>query len=118
MGFTACVTSAEIRKEFAYVWDSKFAPLRVPFGAKVSVMRSITWGRKLLFAPWRSWEPISSSSKTPTSLMRPSSSPVEDVEARSAFDRGPGADFVVDSAAENEFFFKTTGLCGLSVVKF
>jgi len=34
-----------------------------------STMRSMTEGRRLPFAPWRRSEPISSSSKRPTSLM-------------------------------------------------
>lgn len=57
------MTSLETRKEFAYVRASVFVTLD---SANSSTMRSITIGRKLPRAPWRSSEPTSSSSKSAT----------------------------------------------------
>lgn len=68
LGFTAWMTSAEIRKEFAYVWLIMLGP-HGP-SRQASQMRSMVLGRKLPRAPWRRREPISSSSKTPTSFIR------------------------------------------------
>ena len=69
-----------MRKEFAYVWEMTLAE---EVEDRDSAMRSMVEGRKFPRAPWRRREPISSSSKTPTSFMMPSSS-VDDVEAAEA----------------------------------
>ena len=67
LGFTAWETSALMRKLLAYIWDMVFAPQG--FEENASAMRSRVLGRRLLCAPWRRREPISSSSKQPTSFM-------------------------------------------------
>ncbi len=69
-GLTACVTSADTRKELAYVCATRFAPAAGE-EVKESTIRSIVLGRKLLRAPCRSKLPISSSSNKPTHLMIP-----------------------------------------------
>ena len=80
LGFAACVASAEIRNEFAYVWGRILALLAF---ANDSAILSIVPGKKLPRAPCRRRERISSSSKTPTSFTMPSSSDVgADAEAR------------------------------------
>ena len=68
------MTSAEIRKLLAYVWARVLAPYC--FGEMDSATRSIVLGRRLLRAPCRRREPISSSSNRPTILMMPLASDV------------------------------------------
>lgn len=68
------MTSAETRKLLAYIWARALAPYCC--GERDSAIRSIVLGRRLLRAPCRRREPISSSSNRPTILMMPLTSGV------------------------------------------
>lgn len=67
LGFTAWETSAEMRKLLAYIREMQLAP-HLP-SEKTSQIRSRVLGRRFEWAPCLSNDPISSSSKQPTSLM-------------------------------------------------
>lgn len=84
LGFTAWETSALMRKLLAYIWEMQFAP-HLPL-ENTSQMRSSVLGRRFECAPCRSREPISSSSKQPTSLMVPESTsePLDEINASMA----------------------------------